>query len=187
VIVGITGTGGNFDRLVGALADWHRAHPDERVWVQHGGSPLATALDGVDYVPRTELLAKIAEADVVVCHAASGTLVDAIGLGHVPVVLPRLQRFGEVVNDHQLDVLQALARAGRVIPVEDVGGLGEAIEASRGARQKIGPPAGRLALIASLRDELASLSSPGTRRRDWLLRALGAVTSWVPTARHRWP
>ena len=188
MIVGIVGTTGNFDRLVGALADYARANSDEQVWIQHGGSTLARGVDGADFVSRGELLDRIAQAEIVVCHAASGTLADVMSRGHVPVVVPRLRRFGEVVNDHQLDVLQALADVGRVLAVRDVAELPAAIARARGTRRDETAASGKLALVEALRAAIRDVADdPRRPRREWLLRALAKAERWIPTRAHRWP
>ena len=64
MIVGLTGTGFPFPRLVSALADYARA-TSEPVWVQHGVAELPSPLKGEALVPRAELLAKMKEADVI--------------------------------------------------------------------------------------------------------------------------
>ncbi|MBI4021196.1 MAG: beta-1,4-galactosyltransferase [Candidatus Aenigmarchaeota archaeon] len=59
-------------------------------------------------------------ADVIVTHAGAGSIISALVYGKVPLVVPRLQRFGEHVNDHQLDVARFLDRKGMVKLVADL-------------------------------------------------------------------
>jgi len=74
------------------------------------------------------LNAHMREADVVVTHAGVGSVLCAREAGHVPVVVPRLHRFGEHVDDHQLELVAALAGDGHVIAVTDMAELGAAVE-----------------------------------------------------------
>ena len=53
-------------------------------------------------------------ADVMICHGGPGSIADAWARGLVPIVVPRLRRFGEVVDDHQVDFCRKLAGLGRI-------------------------------------------------------------------------
>jgi UDP-N-acetylglucosamine:LPS N-acetylglucosamine transferase len=83
---------------------------------------------------------RLEEADLVISHGGC-TVLSAIRLGKVPVVMPRRKKYGEHVNDHQVQLVQALAEEGRVIPAyepEDLpGAIGKAMEA-RGKRLEVG-------------------------------------------------
>lgn len=127
MIVGVTGTGSPFTRLVHGLAHVARTSGEE-VWVQHGTAALVPPLQGAAFVPRSELLARMRAARVVVCHGGSGAIADALDAGHVPVVVARRFANGEHVNDHQLEIVEALSSQGRVVACHDVEGLGSAVE-----------------------------------------------------------
>jgi UDP-N-acetylglucosamine transferase subunit ALG13 len=78
-------------------------------------------------VSRTEFDAEIARADVVICHAGVGTLWSALREGHRPLVLPRLGSLGEHINDHQLEIVEALGNEGRIEVIRDASQLREAL------------------------------------------------------------
>lgn len=182
-VIAIVGTKGAFDRLVDALAAFRERHPDATVWVQHGPGRLPPALEGAPMVRRDALLARMDAADVVVTHAGSGSVRDALALGHRPVVVPRLARYGEHINDHQLELVEALA--ARVEAVTDLTDLDAAIARAAVAR---GPAAtdGGARLRETVRAELeaAAGTAPWRRRLTW--RALRVLTALVPTRPHRW-
>jgi len=70
-------------------------------------------------------------ADVIVAHAGAGTLLTALAYGKPLVVVPRLKRFGEHIDDQQLELAEALEQAGKAIAVYDVNHLEEAIRRAR--------------------------------------------------------
>ena len=72
-------------------------------------------VEGRASVPHAELAAAIAEADVVVSHAGVGAALTAIEAGRCPVLVPRLARFDEHIDDHQVQIAQELARRGLAI------------------------------------------------------------------------
>ena len=67
-------------------------------------------------------------ASVIVCHAGAGTIISALETGKKVVVVPRLKRFGEHTNDHQLEIAETLARNKKAIVVEDIRKLGGALK-----------------------------------------------------------
>ncbi len=130
MIVGLTGTGLPFDRLVTALAE-HARNTGDTVWVQHGSAALVPPLSGASLLPRSELLEKMRSADVIVTHAGCGSIADAFRVGHTPVIVPRRAMHGEHVNDHQLELAEVLSEEGRVVLAEDMGALSDAIGRAR--------------------------------------------------------
>jgi UDP-N-acetylglucosamine transferase subunit ALG13 len=99
------------------------------VVVQYGhNAPPAGVREAVAFMPFDVLNAHMREADVVVTHAGVGSVLCAREAGHVPVVVPRLHRFGEHVDDHQLELVAALGADGHVVPVTDIAGLTAAVE-----------------------------------------------------------
>jgi UDP-N-acetylglucosamine transferase subunit ALG13 len=177
LILGVTGTGIGFERLVSALADYARSRPEERIWLQHGPTPLPSGVEGRSLVSRAEMLELMRAADVIVCHGGSGTLFDALMTGHVPVVVPRRHQLGEHVNDHQLELPEALQSQGRAIVVRELAKLGEAVAQARGCRSTL-PTETAARLRASLRKDAMSLSSRTGSRMKWI--ALRVLTAWVP-------
>ncbi len=74
-----------------------------------------------------QLVEDVCRARVVVCHAGVGSVLTALANDKRPIVVPRLQRYGEAVDDHQLAFGRRLAAAGLVTLVEDLGLLADAV------------------------------------------------------------
>jgi UDP-N-acetylglucosamine--N-acetylmuramyl-(pentapeptide) pyrophosphoryl-undecaprenol N-acetylglucosamine transferase len=124
VILATVGTHGQpFTRFLDALAGLD----DVVVQYGHNAAP-AGVREAVAFMPFDELNARMREADVVVTHAGVGSVLCAREAGHVPVVVPRLHNFGEHVDDHQLELVAALARDGHVVPVMDISELPAAVQ-----------------------------------------------------------
>jgi UDP-N-acetylglucosamine transferase subunit ALG13 len=106
-----------FPRLMDAL----EALPGDGLVVQHGPAPPPSqAAVTVDFLPFEAVQDHMARAEIVLCHAGVGSIMTALRLGHVPVVVPRLRRFAETVDDHQLELAAALDAVGRVVLVQDL-------------------------------------------------------------------
>jgi UDP-N-acetylglucosamine transferase subunit ALG13 len=114
-----------FDRLVGAIDE---LAPHEEVVVQYGSSALRpVGATCVDFIPFDELLAFVRRARVVVTHAGVGSIMAALSQGKRPIVVPRLSRYREAVDDHQLPFARRLAARGLVTLLEDESQLAAAI------------------------------------------------------------
>jgi len=106
-----------FERLIRALA----SVDGDALVVQYGYAKRPPGVArAVAFMTYPEMLRHFREADAVVTHAGVGSILGATDAGHVPIVVPRLKRHGEHVDDHQVQFVRALEGAGKVRVVEDV-------------------------------------------------------------------
>jgi UDP-N-acetylglucosamine transferase subunit ALG13 len=75
---------------------------------------------------RDKILRLIQDARIVVAHGAS-TIIDILKLGRTVIAVPRQRKYNEDINDHQLELCQALERQGKIIVVYDIERLEETI------------------------------------------------------------
>lgn len=114
-----------FDRLLRAL---ETLPPDTELVVQHGPSGIRpNRARCFDYLEFDELVRQIERSSVVITHAGVGSVMTALANGRRPVVVPRLARFGEAVDDHQLEFGRRAAEAGLVRLVENPNDLAAAV------------------------------------------------------------
>jgi beta-1,4-N-acetylglucosaminyltransferase len=162
VILVTTGTNGvAFDRLLRAVDAIETGEP---MVVQHGPSSLRPSrATCVDYVSFDELVELVREARLVVSHGGVGSILVALTNEKRPLVVPRLARFGEVVDDHQLELARKLAGVSLVTLGEDVGRLPELV-LSTDSRLSARSETSSTDLVADLRGYLAAiLGSSRTR------------------------
>jgi UDP-N-acetylglucosamine transferase subunit ALG13 len=141
-----------FDRLLETVATL----PERlEIVVQYGSSLVRPANAAViyEFLPFDDLMERMRSARVVVMHAGIGSIMSALACGKRPVVVPRLARYGEAVDDHQLPVARRLENAGLVRVVEDAASLeaavleaGSAVDVTIGADER---------LVGELRDYIA--------------------------------
>lgn len=144
-----------FERFVRAL----ETLPGEQLLVQHGPvDPPAGAAQANAFMQFPEMIKGMEAADVVVCHAGAGSILCALRAGHTPVVVPRLKRYRETVDDHQVEFSRALAAEGKVIAVEDLDRLGAAVEAAP-PRCSAEERSGMLPIQAAVREALRASPS----------------------------
>lgn len=83
--------------------------------------------------------AKMAEADIVISHGASGSIMSALNAGKRVIAVSRLAKYGEHINDHQVGINETLASEGLVLAVREMDELGDAIEAMESGSVKLKP------------------------------------------------
>jgi UDP-N-acetylglucosamine transferase subunit ALG13 len=88
---------------------------------------------------RFETSKKIEElykkADTIITHGGAGSIIKSLSYGKTPVVVPRYKKFGEHINDHQLDLTKFLDKKGYITAVYDIHDLKSKIKTKR--KQKI--------------------------------------------------
>ena len=67
------------------------------------------------YVTETDYQRYIDSADVIITHAGSGALFSCIKKGKRAIAVARLAKFGEMVNDHQTELVHKLAVEGYIL------------------------------------------------------------------------
>jgi UDP-N-acetylglucosamine transferase subunit ALG13 len=125
ILVTVGSNGSAFDRLLSELDGLGR---DEELVVQHGPSLLRPkGATCVPFMHFTELERAVASARLVITHAGVGSVLLALMNNKRPLVVPRLARYGEVVDDHQVHFAERLARESLITLVVDPRDLPRAV------------------------------------------------------------
>lgn len=95
---------------------------NEEVIIQSGFSTYkAKNCRCENIIPYFEMINNIKKARIVITHGGPATFIMPLQIGKIPVVVPRLKKFDEHVNDHQLDFAKLVKeRQGNIILVEDI-------------------------------------------------------------------
>ena len=81
-----------------------------------------------DQVPVEKMKELVKQADLVITHGGVGSIITAIEQGKKVIAVPRLKKYKEHVNDHQLDIIKSFNDAGYIIGIQDVSELPEALK-----------------------------------------------------------
>ena len=75
-----------------------------------------------------EMNNKIKEARIVITHGGPASFIAPLQIGKIPIVVPRQEKYGEHVNDHQLEFAKNVEERNKnIIPVYDIKDLKEKI------------------------------------------------------------
>lgn len=94
----------------------HLAHvrpKNERIIFQYGHTQphfLDRHVEPHAFIPHARLMRYMVNARIIICHGGPGTIYQALSFGKIPWVLPRQKRFGEHLNNHQVDFAKFMAR-----------------------------------------------------------------------------
>ena len=82
-----------------------------------------------DYITPEAFEQKMQEADIVVSHGASGSIMKALNAGKKVIAVTRLEKYNEHINDHQIQNNEAFSSNGYVLMADlELTDLGECFE-----------------------------------------------------------
>ena len=124
-----------FHRLLQAVQDNVALLP-EPVIVQHGHTPfVAAGCRAVGFLKMEDFQREVASAEVVILHGGAGSIITALQAGKKPIVMPRRERLGEHIDDHQQDLVREFSAAGRIVVANDSATLATAIDTALSAHR----------------------------------------------------
>ena len=160
MIFATVGSAEPFDRLVKALSELPGT---EEIVIQSGTSSTKPNHGHcVPFMTYEELGARIASARVVIAHAGVGTIMTVLQHGKRPLVVPRLAKLGEAVDDHQTAFARRLHDQGLVTLVEDTTELASLIALPVAeARARVGSTSLERELRSVIRDAVGRPPAQG--------------------------
>ena len=79
-----------------------------------------------DFISPEEFAEMIEKADIVVSHGASGSIMKALNAGKKVIAVTRLEKYGEHINDHQIQNNEAFSTNHYVLMADlELNDLGE--------------------------------------------------------------
>lgn len=64
----------------------------------------------IDFMPMDAFVEMVGRAHVVVCHGGQGSILTCLQSGKRPIIIPRLRKYGEHINDHQLEIVEEFSK-----------------------------------------------------------------------------
>lgn len=112
-----------FTRLLEAIQkkiDEGKIAKNEEIIVQAGSTKFKSKdMKIIDYMTVKDFEENIERADVIICHSGVGTILTALKKQKIIIAAARLKKYGEHVNDHQLQILENFKEAGYLLALED--------------------------------------------------------------------
>ncbi len=80
-----------------------------------------------DYLTQDEFKKKISESDLIITHAGTGGIITALKKHKKVIGVPRLSKYEEHVDNHQIELINEFKSLNLIEPVYDITQLGNAV------------------------------------------------------------
>jgi len=119
-----------FDRLVKAIDRLKEEKIiEQEVFVQNGYSPYKPGFCQYrDFIPFEEMMSRMEEAEIVITHGGTGSIMLVLYHGKVPLVMPRQSKYDEHIDDHQVLFCKTMEAKGKIIAVYEADDLESVIK-----------------------------------------------------------
>ena len=122
-----------FPRLLKAIdKEIDKGTIKEKVVVQAGCTKYSSKnMEILDLVPRDEFDKLIEKCDLLITHGGVGSILTGINKGKKVIAVPRLAKYNEHGNDHQLQIVDNFSKRKYILAVKDLNKLGKTIEKAK--------------------------------------------------------
>jgi len=112
----------NFNRLLDTIDKAiEKKYIKEEVIVQAGYTKYESKnMKVLNTIPKDEFLNLIDKCSILITHGGVGSIFDGLTRNKKVIVAPRLSKYNEHTNDHQLEVVKELSEKGYIIPLYDM-------------------------------------------------------------------
>ncbi|HEM3177745.1 TPA: beta(1,3)galactosyltransferase EpsH [Streptococcus suis] len=96
----------------------------DEVFAQIGNSdyrPIHYNFKG--FLSRDEFTSVSSKANIIITHGGTGAIIGAVKQGKKVIAVPRLKKFGEHIDDHQVEIIKEFGNSDLIIACEDVSDL----------------------------------------------------------------
>src|SRR5690606_16432134 len=108
----------NFDRPLIVLEQLLKEGTlSDEVIVQSGHTVFKSSfMDFRPFLSLEDLMALYNKADLIITQAGTGSIIKGLKMNKKIIAIPRLAKYGESVDDHQLELVQEFSRAKYILP-----------------------------------------------------------------------
>ena len=119
-----------FDRLLKAVdKEIEAGNIKDQVIVQGGKTKFKSKnMKIIKFLELDEFDKYIKDADLIISHGGVGSIIDALKYYKTVIATPRLKKYKEALNDHQIQIIENFGIEGYIIPLLDLTELNLAIE-----------------------------------------------------------
>ena len=90
----------------------------------------------IDYMDEETFSDYLKKCDILITHGGVGTILNAVQMGKKIIAAPRLAKYKEHVNDHQLQIVQSFSDEKYILGLTDFSKLGSLIDKARTFKPK---------------------------------------------------
>ena len=107
-----------FNRLLKAVDE---IAVDDEIFAQIGYSDYKPQhYEYKEFLDRDEFEQMMSKADIVITHGGTGAIIEAVKKGKKVIAVPRLKKYGEHVDDHQMQLIGQFKNLELIYACEDM-------------------------------------------------------------------
>ena len=72
-----------------------------------------------DLIPNELFETLVNKANIIITHGGVGSIVSGLKRNKIIIAAARLKKYGEHVNDHQLEIIDTFSKSGYIIKLDD--------------------------------------------------------------------
>lgn len=101
----------------------------EKVIVQAGSTKFQSKdMEILDYISMEQFGKYIEDSDYIITHGGVGTILDSLKKKKKIITIPRLKKYGEHENNHQLQIIEEFVKMGYVLTCDNLLNLDQIIK-----------------------------------------------------------
>lgn len=119
-----------FPRLLEAVQKQiDKGNIKDKVVVQAGNTKFESKdMEIFDLIDRDNFAKLIQECDLLITHGGVGSIITGLKNNKKIIAAPRLEKYGEHTNDHQLQIIEKFSDSGFILPLYNFDELDKVIK-----------------------------------------------------------
>ena len=119
-----------FDRLLKAVDEQvSDGRIKDEIFAQIGASDYKPVnFPYKDFLDRDEFARRVDDAAIIITHGGTGVIINAVKKGKKVIAIARLARYGEHVDDHQLQLIEQFDELNLICNCKDTADIWKAVE-----------------------------------------------------------
>lgn len=89
-----------------------------------------------DLLPMDEFSKLMSKCDLLITHGGVGSIIDGLKNNKIIIAVPRLKKYNEHTNDHQVQIVNNFGNMGYLLPLYDMNKLEKIINKSKTFKPK---------------------------------------------------
>ena len=110
-----------FNRLLIMIDKWlENSDVNHEILAQTGYSDYKPKYyNSIDFLTPEKFAINILEADLIITHGGVGTIINSLQNNKKIIVVPRLKKYSEHVDDHQVQIVEIFSKTGYILSYTD--------------------------------------------------------------------
>lgn len=115
-----------FTRLLDRI---EKSKIEEEIIVQAGHTAYKSSrMDIRGFIDMDEMQSITEKARIIVTHGGTGSIIGGLKKGKIVIACARLQKYGEHLDDHQLEIVNTLSQNGYILELHEHESLDEVLK-----------------------------------------------------------